>query len=69
MDDGSIDDSSSIIETAKKSFSEVGIEFMNFSQSNQGAAAAVNSLLPYANGKYILLYDTDDVLYRESIFE
>ncbi len=38
-------------------------------KENGGAASAVNLALKSVNGKYIMLYDVDDILYRDAIYD
>lgn len=69
VDDGSQDGSINIISKYKSIFEKQGKEYIHIRQENQGAAAAVNNALRYVTGKYIMLYDVDDVLYRDAVYK
>lgn len=69
VNDGSTDNSDAIIKRYLPVFYNNGIDFKYFKQDNAGAAAAVDLALQYVTGKYIILYDTDDVLYRDAVYE
>lgn len=56
IDDGSTDNSFSILQEYKQKFSN----FVIIQQSNKGAAAARNLGLSLAKGKYVCFFDSDD---------
>ena len=68
VDDGSKDDTYDRLMRYSESFAARGIELMVVKQRNKGAAAAINRALKYVKGEFILLYDSDDVLYRDAIW-
>lgn len=57
MDDGSTDDTKEIVDNFIK---EKKINIKYFYQKNQGKAVAINNLLGYANGEFIIDCDSDD---------
>lgn len=64
VDDGSRDGSTSIA----KSYAEQNADcFHYFLQSNQGLSVARNSGLEKAVGKYVLFFDSDDVLFDNGL--
>ncbi|WP_349310905.1 glycosyltransferase family 2 protein [Microbacterium sp. MM2322] len=58
VDDGSTDDSLSIMEDYEARFENVHV----FSQGNRGAGRARNSVIPLASGRYTYFLDADDVI-------
>jgi len=58
VDDGSTDDSLSIMEDYEKRFDNVHV----FAQGNRGAGRARNSVIPLASGRYTYFLDADDVI-------
>lgn len=58
VDDGSTDNSSEIIKKYKKQDSRI----ISLYQENQGQSVARNLALQHANGKYIYMMDSDDLL-------
>ena len=68
VDDGSKDDTYHRLMRYSESFAARRIELMVVRQRNKGAAAAINRALKYVKGEFILLYDSDDVLYRDAIW-
>ena len=69
VNDGSTDESEQIVNTYRSRFDKQCISFKYLYQKNQGAASAINNALKYVTGKYIILYDVDDILYRDAIWE
>lgn len=69
VNDGSTDRSDAIIQKYLSRFDEQGISVVYLKEENAGAAAAVDMALSKVTGKYIMLYDTDDVLYRDAVYE
>lgn len=61
-DDGSTDDSSSIIESYRYSLSSKGIMLNHLRQPNKGQASAINLCIPEIKGEYVCWVDSDDVL-------
>lgn len=62
IDDGSTDGSLAILEKYKKTN-----EFIVIHQDNQGAPAARNYGLSLATGKYVLFFDSDDLMNDSSV--
>lgn len=69
VDDGSKDDSKSVILKWKKEFIEKGIELKYIYQENQGPGGAINTGLKYVSGDYISLLDIDDEYLPRAILE
>ena len=69
VNDGSEDNSEEIIFSYRESFERRGYNLKYISQDNQGAAAAINNALPYVTGDYLMLYDVDDVIFRDNVLE
>ncbi len=57
MDDGSTDDTKTIVKEFKK---ENKIEIKYYNQENQGKMVAINNLVTYATGELIIDCDSDD---------
>ncbi len=57
MDDGSIDDTASLIE---KFINENKFDIQYYSQENKGKMEAINNLVPYVTGDLIIECDSDD---------
>jgi glycosyltransferase involved in cell wall biosynthesis len=64
VDDGSTDDSRSIIEMSAPSF---GGKFRYIYQSNKGVASARNAAIKISSGKYITFLDPDDYWHDERL--
>ena len=62
VDDGSTDNSVSIIQKFNCNF-----EYSILTQENSGAPAARNNGLNFATGKYIYLFDSDDILVSSTL--
>ena len=67
IDDGSTDETKSIIESKKCSFEEKGYKLVYLYQENRGQAAAVNLGLKIFNGEFLMWVDSDDILYEDNI--
>lgn len=63
VDDGSTDGSVAILERMHQEDGRIKV----VTQKNQGLAAARNTGLRYAHGKYIMFCDSDDMLKRNSV--
>lgn len=63
INDGSTDNTLSIVETFSKSHSNINI----INQNNQGLSITRNNGMKNAKGKYILFVDSDDLLIKDSI--
>lgn len=57
MDDGSTDDTASVIE---KFIKDNKFDIQYYSQENKGKMEAINNLMPYATGDFIIECDSDD---------
>ncbi len=67
INDGSTDETEDIL---KKMFVELesrDIKYKYLTESNAGAAAAVNKALKEVSGKYLMLYDVDDLIMPDCI--
>lgn len=67
VNDGSTDQSLSLINEKKKILEEKGWQIKVLTQKNQGAAAAVNKALKEVTGDYLMLFDVDDILMPDNI--
>lgn len=70
VDDGSVDDTQSIIRSYEERFSNkrYGFHYIK-ADENRGAAAAINLGLPFVKGEYLMWTDADDILLPENISE
>lgn len=62
VDDGSTDDSGTILDEYARRSEEQGLKFRIVHQANQGVGAARNAGLKVATGDYVCFLDPDDVL-------
>lgn len=69
VNDGSTDKTEKILSEYETIFQEKEICYLHIRQENQGAAAAINAALPYVTGKYMMVCDVDDILYRDSVYD
>lgn len=69
INDGSNDNSESIIKQYEKKFIERGYGFRYYYQENAGLGAAINAGLKLFTGEYLCWPDADDYLEPESISE
>lgn len=67
VDDGSEDQSKSILNHWHNEFTKVGIIFKYVYQSNKGLGSAINTGLKYVDGDYLTLLDIDDIFLPDSI--
>lgn len=67
VNDGSTDESEQLIMESMCKLKRYGIDSQYLYQENKGAAAAVNSALKVITGKYLMLFDVDDVLMPDAI--
>ena len=63
INDGSLDNSAKIIDKIKDN------RIIYIEQKNLGVSVARNFGLKYANGKYLLLFDADDILPENSLYD
>ena len=69
VNDGSNDNSSKIAYSYKNKLEQKGYSFKYVYQSNGGAASAINTALKLVTGKYIMLYDVDDIIFEDAVKE
>lgn len=69
VNDGSKDGSKEAFEKESLKIKERGYSVRYLEKSNGGAADAVNIGLKYVTGAYIMLFDMDDILFRDAISE
>lgn len=67
INDGSSDNTHELIELAIPLLEKQGYKVKYIRKRNEGAAAAVNQAIKIIEGKYILLYDVDDLLMPDNI--
>ena len=67
VDDGSTDDTSSIIKKYKEIFSNHQMSLKYIYQENSGLGAAINTGLKYVSGDYLCWADPDDFYMSDSI--
>lgn len=67
VNDGSTDQSGSIVEARREEIEETLSRFVYIEQSNQGVGAACCTGFGVATGKYLMLLDADDRLLPESV--
>lgn len=67
VNDGSIDNTESIVLSYKDKFESKGIKFVYIFQENNGQAGAINSGLKKVTGRYLCWPDSDDYLEPESV--
>lgn len=67
VNDGSTDNTESIVLSYKKRFENRGIEFVYIYQENKDIAGAVNQGLKVFRGDYLTWPDSDDILHKENI--
>lgn len=60
MDDGSVDDTKTVVENFKKNNNTNNLEIKYFFQENQGKMIAINNLVEKATGDLIVDCDSDD---------
>lgn len=60
VNDGSTDNSESIIDSYISQYDKRGKKLIKINQKNQGQAAAVNNALKYVTGDYLMWQDADD---------
>ena len=67
VNDGSTDNTESIVQSYADRFKNAGISFIYMYQENSGLAATVNRGLMIFSGKYLTWPDSDDFLAKDSI--
>jgi alpha-1,3-rhamnosyltransferase len=69
IDDGSIDQSMSVIEGLRSECEERFVKFESWTRSNRGATETYNEALRHASGRYFAQLDSDDLIMPEKISE
>lgn len=67
VDDGSTDKTKEIANSYKKPFEERGFSCHYIYQENAGQAAAINQGLKIFQGKYLIWFDSDDMMLPDSV--
>lgn len=67
INDGSTDDTVSVLEKYKEKFQNKKYTYKIISQENAGQASAINNGLKYVTGKYLVWPDSDDFYENDSI--
>lgn len=67
VNDGSTDQTESVVQSYKDKFKNAGISFIYIYQGNRGQAAALNQGLKIFKGKYLTWPDSDDYLTKDAI--
>lgn len=60
MDDGSTDGTEQVVEKFQKDIYDKNLEIKYYKQENQGKMVAINNLVKYATGEYMIDCDSDD---------
>ncbi len=69
VNDGSVDNTESVVKGYEQKFAEQGMLFKYVYQENQGLGGAINTGLKHFTGEYLCWPDADDYLENESIYE
>ena len=69
INDGSTDDSEDLLCKYEKIFEKRGFSYRHLQQPNSRLAIAMNNALQYVTAEYIMIYEIDDVLYRDGILD
>lgn len=67
IDDGSTDNSYQIMCLYEKKFRDREYDYKYLHKENGGAASAINIALKYVSGDYIMTFDVDDIIMKDSI--
>lgn len=69
VDDGSTDNTASIVKVYESKFTEQGMIFKYVYQENRGLGGAIDTGLKHFTGEFLCWPDADDYLEEESVFE
>ena len=69
VNDGSTDESEEMLCKYEQIFAERGFTYRHIQQPNSRLAIAMNHALQYVTAEYIMIYEIDDVLYRDGILD
>ena len=69
VDDGSTDNTASIVKGYESKFTEQGMIFKYVHQENRGLGGAIDTGLKHFTGEFLCWPDADDYLEEESVFE
>lgn len=69
VNDGSTDESEEILCKYEQIFAERGFAYKHIHQPNSRLAIAMNNALQHVTAEYIMIYEIDDVLYRDGILD
>lgn len=69
INDGSTDDSEEILCRYEEIFENRGFSYKHIQQPNSRLAIAMNNAMQYVTAEYIMIYEIDDVLYRDGILD
>ena len=67
VDDGSTDDTKSIVESYREKFLIKGYQLIYIYQENKGQASAINKGLKLFKGKYLMWIDSDDIMLPSNV--
>lgn len=66
---GSTDGTEEFLVKYEPIFKEAGIKYLHLYQENARLAVAMNNALQFITGKYVMIYEIDDILYRDGIID
>lgn len=69
VNDGSTDNTEELLKQYEQLFADRGYIYRHIYQKNARLAVAMNNALQYVSGKYVMIYEIDDVLYRDGILD
>lgn len=69
VNDGSTDESEELLCKYEEVFAQRGFSYRHLQQPNSRLAIAMNNALQYVTAEYIMIYEIDDVLYRDGIID
>ena len=69
VNDGSTDESEELLCKYEEVFAQRGFSYRHLQQPNSRLAIVMNNALQYVTAEYIMIYEIDDVLYRDGIID